>query len=530
MATILKVHGTFASGPEEGDKWWQRGSECCSHVGELVEAEDGHLKIEQVVWDGLNSERSRQAAAAKLLDRMGELEKAGEPYCVVGHSHGGSVISAALLRAAFYKKPMVKLSRWITVGTPFIDAKSASLMLFRLGTVGKTLALSIWTGLLGLFAFVLLTDPDTASFRWVTLGVIALSVAAISYPILWLLARNRLYWHHAKIQDRARQAFADRWFSLRHEDDEAVQGLGAFQSIKHPIFARDFAVAPLSKLSIVLVPLIIAGLLLLMSQTKEGKARIEQIAPHQSASQPASPPAKVESAGQKPQSNQDNAPANSSPADSKDEDTALPRWAATLIGVFGFALILGGFIGFTLVIVYLLNLTARPTSRALSYGLNRLTWSQLRSSSLGSDIDGESGRYARASPIWLHTQRPPLPRPLATEISTVSDAAAGNSIAKFRAALSELGFYRLEQGGKDALNAFLTGDELIHTTYFKIPRFRKLLAYSIAQSPGFRPSAALRNDPDFPLIEQWYRELTAPPQEAAVPSVAAPQAAPALPI
>lgn len=119
---------------------------------------------------------------------------------------------------------------------------------------------------------------------------------------------------------------------------------------------------------------------------------------------------------------------------------------------------------------------------------------------------------------------------MASEITAVSDAAAGKSIAKFRAALSELGFYRLQDSGRDALNAFLTGDELIHTTYFKIPRFRKLLAYSIAQSPGFRPSAALRNDPDFPLIEQWYKELTTAPQAAVPPTtVAPPLAAPAMP-
>ena len=187
-------------------------------------------------------------------------------------------------------------------------------------------------------------------------------------------------------------------------------------------------------------------------------------------------------------------------------------------------MILGAFIGFTLAIVYLLNLTAKPTSRALSYALNRLTWSQLRANSLGSDIDGESGRHARANPIWLADTSRPLPAALATEIATVSNAAASNSIAKFRAALGELAFYRLDQGGKDALNAFLCGEELIHTTYFNIPRFRKLLAYSIAQSPGFRPSAALRNDPDFALIEKWYRELT----PSAVPVYAAPTAAVAL--
>jgi hypothetical protein len=520
MATILKVHGTFASGPEEGDKWWQRGSECCGHVGELVEAEDGNLKIEPVVWDGLNSERSRQSAAAKLLDRMSALEKAGEPYCVVGHSHGGSVISAALLRAAFYKRPLEKLSRWITIGTPFIEAKRSRLLFARLGPAGKTVFLTIWAFFIAAMVFgtrdaATVSESKTGLGLWlIILATMIILLIAICYPFLWLLARNSLHWHDRRAQERARHAYASRWLSLRHEDDEAVQGLGAFRTIRHPIFPRNFAVAALSRLSILVVPLLVAGAMFALPSPQADKEQQQQVVDDRLKAQPA---AQTPKAQQVPAASAaPTAPSASAPSTSPGEEKRDPLWAIALI----ISLLVAVIVGIPVGVYLLVHWASRPASAALSYGLNRMTWSQLRQSSLGSDIDGESGIHAREHPVWIETATRPLPQALAAELTQVSDAAAAGSIQRLRAALSELGVFRLEQDGRDALNAFLTGDELIHTTYFKIPRFRKLLAYSIAVSPGFRPTAAFRSDPDFPLIEQWYRELTAAP--AATPSSSTP--------
>src|SRR5262245_62668225 len=53
VATIITVHGTNASGPEEGIKWWQKGSEFEKHIHELVESEDGsHLTFQPHIWAG----------------------------------------------------------------------------------------------------------------------------------------------------------------------------------------------------------------------------------------------------------------------------------------------------------------------------------------------------------------------------------------------------------------------------------------------------------------------------------------------
>jgi triacylglycerol esterase/lipase EstA (alpha/beta hydrolase family) len=120
MATIVTVHGTFASGPEEGEKWWQKGSEFTRHIGTLVEADGGTLAVQPHVWDGLNSERSRRNAGEALYHRLSTLDRNGEPVCVIGHSHGGSVIAAALMQSARRRDPLPRLGMWITVGTPFI--------------------------------------------------------------------------------------------------------------------------------------------------------------------------------------------------------------------------------------------------------------------------------------------------------------------------------------------------------------------------------------------------------------------------
>jgi hypothetical protein len=59
---------------------------------------------------------------------------------------------------------------------------------------------------------------------------------------------------------------------------------------------------------------------------------------------------------------------------------------------------------------------------------------------------------------------------------------------------------------------YLTWQELIHTNYFNVPRFRMLVAYTIADSEGFRPTEAFRNHPDYSCVADWYEEIK--PKEA----------------
>ena len=100
MPTIISIHGTYASKPtEEGDEWWQRGSFFERHLRECVETEGGTLSFQPLRWDGENKESSRREAAKELVERCKALERSGERYFLIGHSHGGSIISNALLVA-----------------------------------------------------------------------------------------------------------------------------------------------------------------------------------------------------------------------------------------------------------------------------------------------------------------------------------------------------------------------------------------------------------------------------------------------
>src|SRR5262245_32626842 len=137
MATIITVHGTGATGPEEGNAWWQIGSPFETHVRELVEGDNGVLTFKPVIWDGENSESSRRVGGRKLFGTMSEAEKKGERYCLIGHSHGGSVISNALLLSTYKRQKLSGLARWITIGTPFLRFSPAFWLFSRIGLIGK---------------------------------------------------------------------------------------------------------------------------------------------------------------------------------------------------------------------------------------------------------------------------------------------------------------------------------------------------------------------------------------------------------
>ena len=100
MATLITVHGTFAQVAEtpaakktarslgmeppvavaSGElPWWRPGSAFVENLQMLIESDAGNgqraaLKVEPLEWSGDNSETERRAAAARLLDRMLQLE------------------------------------------------------------------------------------------------------------------------------------------------------------------------------------------------------------------------------------------------------------------------------------------------------------------------------------------------------------------------------------------------------------------------------------------------------------------------
>jgi hypothetical protein len=281
MTTIVTIHGTFAH--VVGNKaslldpdapaavstpWWQEDSAFAKLVSELSPAEDRPVKVEPFEWSGLNSEAARRAAGSALLAKLRDLEARGETYSVVAHSHGGSVVSWALLEAARRKIDLAGLHKWVTVGTPFVELRPERLLFFRLPILLKAVFVA---SLMLLFMFLFYGISEYLSRVWLSetrlgiqgrLGPLRFLIAALlaSLPFLVFYAGSklwdsrRLYFYRRGVIQRARERFGGKWIGLCHENDEAVHGLGSLRNMSVPIFDRRFAVPVLSLLSVFILP------------------------------------------------------------------------------------------------------------------------------------------------------------------------------------------------------------------------------------------------------------------------------------
>lgn len=581
MATIILVHGTFASGPEAGEKWWQQDSPFERDLKQLVTGVDGRLAIERLIWDGANSERSRREAGTQLKRRLEALEHAGERYGLIGHSHGGSVILAALLQSAYGRVMLPGLSRWLTVGTPFISFARHRVLFSRVGLLGKAVYISLLT-FLSLFATIAWLDhgkKDTGLAAFITamcflvwlfahlimgwiadrrlarsgaglmhgaagslflpdLGLVSrlayglmLSLTAVFLTVLWfspsvasgfgarmmfsagtlaimlgfhlLVAWLSRRWRARRLRNPKSDrnllvaSFA-RWLPLRHPQDEAVEGLGRLHAVAFPIFGRDFAVAPLMFAAVIAFPIVVTLTALspgLMNWIARG---ITGAYAHTTLFS-----STIVQGGKLVGEGGDLA------ANIKFLLTApvvllfgsnSPDTQAILLLVFGPGIY---FLG-SLLLVAFARVAAMGLSNVASQMLDGLAWRQIRASAFGGDTLGEASCVATSAPAIAAAAFPALPEALAAEISRVADGAAGEAIVKLRASLNRLAFADDGRTRSDLVSEYLTWDELIHTAYFNVPRFNKLVAYTIATSDGFTPTAAFLADPDYAVVARWH--------------------------
>jgi hypothetical protein len=299
MATIVTVHGTFAhaSGVAAADSaqagtthageraWWQADSAFARDVqtmlhhdgkqsdGQTAPKTDGGaaatstpVTFEPFIWSGENSEVARRVAGAKLLDRMLQLEARNEPYCVVGHSHGGSVISAALMNSLARRVQLPNMKRWVTIGTPFVSLRPMYWLVERLNLMQKVVLVASMMLLLMFLADLVGQMLDGGTARALPFGVVgdmsgktvhgpwrlALAALMMSLPAIffsgifrWADSR-RLFFYRRQTMDAAQQSFGPRWLSLVHKDDEAVQGIRNLPKASFQLFDPAFAVPRLA--------------------------------------------------------------------------------------------------------------------------------------------------------------------------------------------------------------------------------------------------------------------------------------------
>ncbi len=292
MATIIGVHGTFAhinEGPRpdgsviEENLWWHPGSTFEQVMLASLQSAPAQgagmspaepVKFERFIWNGYNSERDRRAAAAELLQRMMVLEGQSEKYCVVGHSHGGSVVATAMLMAASRKLPLTGLKQWITVGTPFIEMRRMPRLIDRLNLIQRVVLVASMM-LLMMFLFYIagqildgtpgISLPSDGSqvdnsrqgvAKRALLAALLSSVPALFFTIVFrLMDRQMLFFYRKATIERARRVFGPRWQSFCHASDEAVQGLQAIAGAKIRFFDPSFAAQRLTLIAVFALPI-----------------------------------------------------------------------------------------------------------------------------------------------------------------------------------------------------------------------------------------------------------------------------------
>lgn len=444
---------------------------------------------------------SRFAAAEALRNRLFELERQDEDYCLLGHSHGGSVVATALVNASKKGHPLRYARRWITIGTPYIETRRRFALFSRLRPWGRAgYLLFAYTAITwASFAIsVLLTQSDNPIFdRIVLFG--GPSLLAFLYILLLFSQPQKVRLYAVRLSEEAVTSLLGKWFPLFHADDEALGALHWVRAAKVSLFDKNFAVPALSFMSLISIPVIMYAL--------SHWAVYEDLAAHLGAWVSLTPTPKSQ--------------VGRLEAFARDSLAVIAYPTVHILQVLqaadvtpnsqflGFALFVGTLAGLTglwlasVLINLLVVLFAGYVSSALSWILNRLAHIQIRTISLGGDALGEEVIAADDAPIWIGGRGKPLPADLAKEISHLSDAAAAEALKRIRTQIATLAL-----AGDGSSLDFLSWRELVHTSYFYVPRFRKLVAYIIAQSIGFRATRAFKEDPDYKTVANWYAELS----------------------
>jgi ABC-type multidrug transport system fused ATPase/permease subunit len=615
MATVVTVHGTFAHSAGTADalglnenadpQWWQAGSSFESHTRALVHGADGKFEFVPFSWSSINSERARRNAGSSLLALLRRLEARQESYCLIGHSHGGSVIASALVESVARGAPLNGMKKWISVGTPFIELKKEHFLFSRLSLTRQVLFVASLM-LLMMFLFYVVGEilsgagRVSSEYYWIRLlfsGAMMSIPFVVLYFVFKYLDRRELFSHGRRIIRRAHELYAPKWLSLCHEDDEAVQGLRYLPSVKLHFFEKDFAVSTLTMAAIFFLP--IAYLLIVTSPTiMVGiadflKNKVYAVDQYQGAEAPIAAardemrrlsrsmrdareeaeksglqPSQAEDSRRKAEQlrttlrekrqkfetsypefaeaeralrfkrrflEKDGKPCDGGTLCGTGHDYALnskllfhvvtDELASAVVndeigwGAFGgtlrllvpIVLVPVVFALIALAFLAVIRLAAVRISAWLSGRLNAMTLSEIRRSAFGNDTEGEIAFAADHRPGWITPGYSNLPAEVGDKITECSNHATFQSLAKFRNAISTLAFAEGGDKKTEMVSSYLSWKELIHTCYFDVPEFRKLIARAISSAEGFSPTDRFQADPDYETTLRWLKELEPKP-------------------
>lgn len=510
MATIITVHGTNAGDPDDsGEQWWQLGSDFQQNLQRLIAQP---IEFVPFHWSGANSEFDRRKAARDLLGLMNKRDRAGEEIGVIGHSHGGSVLMEALRVSRLRRFPFgilrdrlkgnfKQLSFWATIGTPFINYNTLGFVRRGVRALSHlsvlfyfvvAMQVAVLTAIVGYPMVVWFFFENNAGANWGgnwlqvarrteqlhqwwiigTIGAAYLVAILFSlHPLLRvtkIAARLRTLRGGEKYLKTIRDAFQSNWISLRDKSDEAINALEIAQSAKTQLTPASFGGRVFSLgLGVAFATLVFAGF----------HAFHDYYFKH---------------------------------AASVFTDTSMQ--IHTLKDLFYFRE--GNFVGVGAIFfayAYFGSVVLSPIGRWISKPLSRSIDGAIskfvRDKTLGVDLPGLAAPTVSVGPAEFDRAWAALPDDVSKAIHDYSNQFASDLLARARKAL---GFVHAGLGSEEILRQAsdsITWRELIHTAYFDVDEFVKLLAYAICEQSSLEPSEAFLADPDFETVKAWYAAI-----------------------
>jgi hypothetical protein len=171
------------------------------------------------------------------------------------------------------------------------------------------------------------------------------------------------------------------------------------------------------------------------------------------------------------------------------------------------AVLVAAFVGICFGVFAIVGWTTNILSGVLARYLNSLATFHVAQSVYGGDEVGITAQTSTTRAFDGTGLSHRLPEHIEDAIRGVADAAASNTISRLRRKISLL---ISSIGGRDELGSgdhFLTWDELIHTTYFRVTELRILLCAAIARSNGFVASDLLQQNEHARRLSDWLTSI-----------------------
>jgi hypothetical protein len=326
------------------------------------------------------------------------------------------------------------------------------------------------------------------------------ALACEIFVFLLISQRHIRQRYAAKTHNFFETSFLCRWRSLRSQQDEAINALRAITPLRLRLFRKNFLVQPAKALIVMTLTLgalfgiLMAGVFLYRyGISKEWVVKTFEffnvfgVLPVLNPADLPDTPETVDifSALQFARQN----PVSSA--------SSLIVWV--FIGPIIFAIL---FLLFTVLhfIAYLVGLPA-------SFFLNRLTAYQVRRTAFGNDTVGERAVEVAAVPEGCSANYGLVPAEIETVLADFSDKNAVKTLASAR---KILGLNKETQSERDVgkiMAEQMSWHELIHTAYFDVDEFARLIAY-VLHKVGLAPlSEHFKADPDLEKIKLAYDHL-----------------------